>query len=58
MDQNEVMIATTSKILAVALPAILIGLANTASVERSPAISLILANILRKSPDTFSSTAR
>lgn len=53
IEQNEAMTATISKTLAIALPALLIAVANVSAVDRSPVASLILANILRKIYDTF-----
>ncbi|KAH0282855.1 hypothetical protein KCU62_g9422, partial [Aureobasidium sp. EXF-3399] len=46
LDRGGHLVSTTVKVAAIVVPAILIGIANASSVDRSPGISLILCNIL------------
>ncbi|KAI5251025.1 hypothetical protein E4T42_04645 [Aureobasidium subglaciale] len=46
LDKGGHMVSTSVKIAAAVVPAILIGIANASSVDRTPGVSLILCNIL------------
>ncbi|THW23199.1 hypothetical protein D6D23_05754 [Aureobasidium pullulans] len=46
LDKGGHMVSTTVKVAAIIVPAILIGIANASSVDRTPGVSLILCNIL------------
>ncbi|KAI5270112.1 hypothetical protein E4T47_06461 [Aureobasidium subglaciale] len=46
LDKGGHVVSTTVKIAAAVVPAILIGIANASSVDRTPGVSLILCNIL------------
>jgi hypothetical protein len=48
-DRGGHLVSTTVKIAVIVVPAILIGIANASSVDRTPGVSLILCNILCKS---------
>jgi hypothetical protein len=48
-DRSDHLVSTTVKVAVVVVPAILIGIANASSVDRTPGVSLILCNILCKS---------
>lgn len=48
LDKGGHVVSTAVKIASAIVPAILIGIANASSVDRTPGVSLILCNILRK----------
>ena len=48
LDRGGHLVSTTVKVAAIVVPAILIGIANASSVDRTPGVSLILCNILCK----------
>jgi hypothetical protein len=49
LDKGGHLVSTSVKIASIIVPAILIGIANASSVDRTPGVSLILCNILCKS---------
>ncbi|KAH0149415.1 hypothetical protein KCU90_g11497, partial [Aureobasidium melanogenum] len=46
LDKGGHLVSTSVKIASIIVPAILIGIANASSVDRTPGVSLILCNIL------------
>ncbi|KAI5198298.1 hypothetical protein E4T39_06830 [Aureobasidium subglaciale] len=46
LDKGGHMVSTIVKVTSIVVPAILIGIANASSVDRTPGVSLILCNIL------------
>lgn len=49
LDRGGHLVSTTVKVAAIVVPALLIGIANANSVDRTPGVSLILCNILCES---------